>query len=159
MKANRKKELFAKLTIPPRLMEHPVFLMISVLKLARQQGLKHRQQSVDSQLNLVHFAVLSVLLNAGQISQKEVSQLLNADPSDLVSIIDHLESAGYVRRTRDEHDRRRYSLEVTEAGKAIVPRIEQESDKFTDSFLAPLTVKERAELQKLLLKIIAHYNR
>lgn len=51
-------------------------------------------------------------------SQRELCDLLRVDRSDMVRLIDALEDAGFVARTRDTEDRRRQLIGLTEAGAA-----------------------------------------
>lgn len=144
--------------VPNWLREHPLFLMASVLKLAKRQGIHYRKKyGADSEypdLRLVHFAILSCLDQVGSMSQKGMSELLHADPSELVGLIDQLEAAGYVKRSQDLTDRRRYSLEVTSAGKAVLPHVHAKSTDFAETFLQALSATEQEELKRLLLKIL-----
>ena len=50
------------------------------------------------------------------MAQTELSALLGMDRSDMVRLIDSLESANLVERTRDSKDRRRQLIALTETG-------------------------------------------
>lgn len=52
------------------------------------------------------------------IAQTELSETLGMDRSDMVRLIDTLEAAGLVTRTRDANDRRRQLITLTDDGKA-----------------------------------------
>jgi DNA-binding MarR family transcriptional regulator len=144
------------ITLPDPLRRHPLFLMITLLKLARQKGLSQQHQLImpGSELRFVDIAVLTCLNEGGPMSQKAVSRLLKADPSDLVDIIDKLETAGLVKRARDLEDRRRHSLELTETALQLLPQIQQQSTAFMRQFFSPLTAPEQKELRRLLGKLI-----
>ncbi|MDC7116537.1 MarR family winged helix-turn-helix transcriptional regulator [Corynebacterium amycolatum] len=60
--------------------------------------------------------VLEVIADGGDMAQTELSALLGMDRSDMVRLIDSLESANLVERTRDSKDRRRQLIALTETG-------------------------------------------
>jgi DNA-binding MarR family transcriptional regulator len=101
--------------------------------------------------------VLQVVAALAPISQREVSDRLLLDPSDLVSLVDILERAGYVERQRDPLDRRRYALEITTAGELAVVRLGQVAEEATEEVLAPLQPAERKQFAELLRRVIDHH--
>ena len=60
--------------------------------------------------------VLEAIADGGDMAQTEQSALLGMDRSDMVRLIDSLESANLVERTRDSKDRRRQLIALTETG-------------------------------------------
>lgn len=60
--------------------------------------------------------VLEAIADGGDVAQTELSALLGMDRSDMVRLIDSLESANLVERTRDSKDRRRQLIALTETG-------------------------------------------
>ena len=60
--------------------------------------------------------ILEAIADGGDMAQTELSALLGMDRSDMVRLIDSLESANLVERTRDTKDRRRQLIALTEAG-------------------------------------------
>jgi len=103
--------------------------------------------------------VLRVVAALEPVSQREVSERLVLDPSDLVSLVDILEKAGLVERRRDPADRRRHSLEITPAGKTALRRLEVVGREVSEEVLAPLDEDERAALAHLLGRIVEHHTR
>ena len=101
--------------------------------------------------------VLQVVAALAPISQREVSDRLMLDPSDLVGLVDILERAGYVERQRDPLDRRRYALEITTAGELAVVRLKQVAEEATEQVLAPLEETERTQFAELLRRVIEHH--
>lgn len=101
--------------------------------------------------------VLRVVAAREPVSQREVSDQLMLDPSDMVSLVDILERAGMVERRRDPADRRRYALEVTEAGRLAVVRLSEISQQINAELLAPLDLWERVQLADLLARVVHHH--
>ncbi|MCM1988714.1 MarR family winged helix-turn-helix transcriptional regulator [Oceanirhabdus seepicola] len=58
------------------------------------------------------------------ISQKELSNILKIGKATTAKAVKSLMKSGYVKRERDEKDKRFYKLYLTEKGKEIVPKIE-----------------------------------
>src|SRR5690349_150552 len=63
-----------------------------------------------------HVAVLGVLDAGLASSQLEIARLMRVAPSLVVSLADHLEAKGAIRRLRDPADRRRQILSLTDEG-------------------------------------------
>jgi DNA-binding MarR family transcriptional regulator len=58
--------------------------------------------------------LLDVLQMAGRMSAGELARAGHLSPGALTAALDRLERAGYVRRVRDENDRRRVLVEITD---------------------------------------------
>lgn len=92
------------------------------------------------------------------VSQKDVSNWIGMDPSDLVGAIDHLESEGYVVRKRDPQDRRRQLLSLTTKGSNLRKKLKEVGQAAIDETLEPLSSKERDVLKSLLVKLLDHHH-
>jgi DNA-binding MarR family transcriptional regulator len=102
------------------------------------------------------FGILSWVERLQPVSQKQVSDRLGTDPSDLVATFDMLERGGFVTRSRDPRDRRRYSLTLTESGEEHLRRFRVIAAEVQADLLAPLDDDERATLQRLVERVLAH---
>jgi DNA-binding MarR family transcriptional regulator len=103
-------------------------------------------------LSLRDYYVLVCVGESGPLSQQRVADRLGLDRSDLVKVLDRLETAGRVRRERDTEDRRRHVLTLTDDGRATVAKTEEVSSAVTDELLARLSPHEQQTLHRLLLK-------
>jgi DNA-binding MarR family transcriptional regulator len=113
------------------------------------------QWARDANLRRGCFGVLRVLERAdGSISQREVAAQTGIDASDVVDLVDRLERAGYVRRQRDERDRRRYALELTPDGQDAIERFAHIAREVDQSVLSVLDAEERDTLRNLIARII-----
>jgi DNA-binding MarR family transcriptional regulator len=101
--------------------------------------------------------VLQVVAAREPVSQREVSETLLLDPSDLVTLVDILERAGLVERRRDPADRRRYALEVTPRGQLAVVRLREINREANEELLAPLDEREREQLAALIGRVVRHH--
>jgi DNA-binding MarR family transcriptional regulator len=95
------------------------------------------------------FALMQ-LRNLGPISQQDLAERLDLDPSKLVALLNELESAGLAERRRDPGDRRRHIVEISAAGKQRLAAAEKAISAFESGFFAGLEPGERDQLQGLL---------
>ena len=98
------------------------------------------------------YGILQCVRAWGPISQRELSDVIGIDPGDIVSIVDVLELAGFVTRTRDADDGRRRNLTLTPEGGAATAQLDAIAAEVLEVVLAPLSKRERAVLERLLAK-------
>jgi MarR family transcriptional regulator, lower aerobic nicotinate degradation pathway regulator len=101
-----------------------------------------------------HFTVLTLLAEQGAASQAELGRRLSIDRSDMHALLAELERDGLVARVRDERDRRRNVVTLTEAGGSALARLDTQMDAAQDALLQPLSASERRELSRLLQKLL-----
>jgi DNA-binding MarR family transcriptional regulator len=97
--------------------------------------------------------VLRLLRGRPGLSQQALAGVLGMLPSRVVALVDELEEAGYVRRVRDDADRRRNALKLTAAGTRAVQLIGRISRAHEAEICASLDDAERAVLVGLLQRI------
>ena len=137
--------------MPPRLAaDQTGFLLQRAHRRLRQA---HNEALRPLALNIAHLAVAGLLGERGDLSQRQLIEIMDADKSTMVYLIDELESQGLVERRPDPSDRRAHAVHLTDAGRArlveagaVVARVERE-------FLAPLTARERAQFDTLLRRL------
>lgn len=101
------------------------------------------------------YGTLQVIANRGPISQREVADIVLLHPSEMVALVDSLETNGLVRRQRDPDDRRRYRLTLTSAGAKLLARFDRVARAAEEAVLAPLSAAERSTLARLAAKATA----
>ncbi|WP_406099933.1 MarR family winged helix-turn-helix transcriptional regulator [Streptomyces sp. NBC_01013] len=114
------------------------------------------ERLADRGLRLRHMAVLAALVDFGPHVQRELAERLTIDRSDIVKIIDELDAADLVGRARDMTDRRRVTVTVSPAGRALFSRLQADARAVQDDVLAPLNARERARLTALLARVHQH---
>lgn len=102
-------------------------------------------------------AVLVCLDEYGELSQQQVADRVAIDRSDLVKLIDQLESLGQVVRSPDLTDRRRHVLSLTTKGKRAISQAEQIVERASDDIFANLTPQERQTLHRLTLQALGEH--
>lgn len=144
-----------KASPPDPFLRLPSYLVFELVRLARRTS---AEMHPDEDLRLPHATALACLAVHGPMSQRELSDALRLDPGDLVAVIDALEQRDYVLRERDRADRRRYSLQVTDAGRVALHERRNRGVRLNETLFAPLTPHERDQLQEMLLRVLAHHD-
>ena len=99
-----------------------------------------------------HLVALSLLREAGAMSQSALGEALRLDPTNLVGLLNELEEASLLERRRDPLDRRRHIVELSGTGRDAIARAEHALASVEDEVLAPLDDDERATLHALLMR-------
>lgn len=96
--------------------------------------------------------ILKILSNQDYITQKELQDKFSIKPGSISEIISKLEDRRLLVRERDEKDRRRVMLKITEEGREDVAIFfNEEKGK---NLYAALSEEEQEILKKLLKKLI-----
>lgn len=99
--------------------------------------------------------VLRILAREPGLSQRALATRLRAAPSRVVVLVDALEAAGLVVRTRDPEDRRNHRLEVTDAGRDTLSTLRAAAERQNEDILGPLDAGEREAFAALVSKLAA----
>ena len=101
------------------------------------------------------YFVLAGVDGAGPISQQDLSRLLSIDPTTMVALVDELERGGFVQRSRNPSDRRRFDLTLTESGKRTLEAAHTAMAAAEAEFFAPLSETQRGRYHKYLEMLLA----
>jgi MarR family transcriptional regulator, lower aerobic nicotinate degradation pathway regulator len=146
----------APLEYPTSLLRFPSAAMFLLMREAFRVSQERiaRAAVPEEQMRFPHVAVLAALAEFGAASQRDISRRLRIDPSDLVAFLDWLEAVGFVRRTRDEQDRRRYRVDLTPAGRRALDVRTRMIERMNAEFLRGLDDAERERLHQLLIRAV-----
>jgi len=100
------------------------------------------------------YAALAMACSDVPVRQRDLVALLELDPSQIVALIDELETAGLVRREPDPDDRRSKVVEATERGRKLFARARVVTASAERETFAALSVEERDTLRRLLRKVV-----
>ncbi|MEW2346233.1 MULTISPECIES: MarR family winged helix-turn-helix transcriptional regulator [unclassified Streptomyces] len=101
------------------------------------------------------FFVLAALAGGPELSQQDLSRLLNLDPTTVVTVIDEMERNGHVERRRNPADRRRYNLFLTASGREALATADRVATEVESAFFGGLSAEERAALRTTLGVLMA----
>lgn len=96
------------------------------------------------------YSVLAIAASDARPSQRELSEFLRLDPSQIVSIIDQLERAGLVKREPDPRDRRANVVVATETGRELTTRARQLVSESEARWFSVLPKQELDQLRSAL---------
>ncbi|GAA3870567.1 MarR family transcriptional regulator [Leifsonia kafniensis] len=104
-------------------------------------------------LKVRSYSVLALAAAGTRPTQKELSEFLKLDPSQIVSLIDQLETRELVRREPNPSDRRVNVVVVTEAGRALYEQAREATQVAERSAFAALSADDLTTLASLVRTI------
>ena len=138
--------------IPTALLESPSF-QLERLRRRTRDGVEAALQT--QQTTLREYWVLTCLVAEAASSQSALSETLAIDASDMVRLLDSLESRNWVKRERDAKDRRRQIIASTKKGVKAHKELAVLVAEAEDAALDESTNKQLKHLRKLAKAIIA----
>src|SRR5260370_35064133 len=82
----------------------------------RRLRIAHNEALRPFDLTITHIAVLGLLAERGDLSQRQLIEIMDADKSTMVYLIDQLEKQDLAERRPDPANRRPHPVHLTEAG-------------------------------------------
>jgi len=119
-----------------------------------------KEYAANINVNRTQLRALVFINNNGEITMTDLCEKLNIEKGSLTTMVDDLTKKGYLTRTRDSRDRRKYILNLTSSGEDIAKDFlealgtrlesrflelnEEERNKFMDSIknLEEILIKE-----------------
>ncbi|MEU8637169.1 MarR family winged helix-turn-helix transcriptional regulator [Amycolatopsis sp. NPDC048633] len=111
-----------------------------------------RSESVLAPLGLRprHLIALTVLRDRGGSSQQDLAKVLEMDGTNVVGLLNDLETENLIERRRSPVDRRRHVVELTDVGVKLLVRAEFALAAVENEVLCALTDEQRETLYELL---------
>ncbi|WP_235863364.1 MarR family winged helix-turn-helix transcriptional regulator [Ureibacillus sinduriensis] len=122
-------------------------------KVLQQMEDKFAEGLIPFNINARQYGVLLFIQGNPYSSQKDISENLKIDRTTMVSHIDHLETLGFVERSKNPNDRRSYSLLITEKGNDVLDSRLEFLNHIELEVLTPLNPNEKQLLKDLLVKV------
>lgn len=125
-----------------------------IAQLAR--GTRRRIEQVVAPIGLRPRELLALqhLRERGPSAQQALADMVGIDATNLVAILNSLEDAGLIQRSRDRADRRRAIITISRGGERLLADLDRALGQLDDEILAPLTRSEREMLNLLLTKTV-----
>lgn len=99
------------------------------------------------------FSALALARANPGIAQVELATELGIDKASMVALIDRLEDAGWILRTRSSEDRRRQGITLTDDGERTYRSLKREMLDHERKFTQLFTRDEREQLVRLLQRL------
>ncbi|WP_103347561.1 MarR family winged helix-turn-helix transcriptional regulator [Amycolatopsis sp. CA-128772] len=114
--------------------------------------LRLRSESVLAPLGIRprHLIALTVLRDRGESSQQDLAKILEMDGTNVVGLLNDLETENLVERRRSATDRRRHVVELTDVGAKLLARAEFALAAVEDEVFSALGDDQRETLYELL---------
>jgi len=112
-----------------------------------------RRQIAEAGLTPGQFTALRTLIEQGDVSQRELTEVMSSDPNTIASLLSRMEKLGWIKRETRERDRRANRLHVTVAGKRKFAAARPAALDLQARVLAVLPEAEREQFLESLEKI------
>jgi MarR family transcriptional regulator, lower aerobic nicotinate degradation pathway regulator len=122
-------------------------------RLGQEATARFRRSVRPLNLGAQQFIVLKQLQALGACSQGQLADALGIDYSNLASVTGELYRRELIERSRDEADRRRYVVELTESGAQLLADADNAVGAGEEDMLSVLGEAERAQLWELLRRM------
>lgn len=132
--------------LAPDLSQYTVYLLRRVLSHISSDTTQRSAQARE-------FVVLAVLADRDMFSQQEIAERLDINRTIMVKLIDRLQAAGYVTRTRNPENRRSYMLSLTDEGREALGDMRRAVAEDDERITAALSKAQRDRLNQLLGRI------
>lgn len=104
-------------------------------------------------LKVRSYSVLSLACSGLAPTQRELAEFLSLDPSQIVPLVDALESEGLVERTADPSDRRSKVITGTKTGEQLYKKARKATAEGEAVAMAKLSKAEQESLRDLLSRM------
>lgn len=102
--------------IPADLLHSPTFQAERIRKCLRDGS---EEVLSKYSVRMREYWILGFVAGVEPPTQVAIAAALGVDPSDMVRLIDSVESRGWVRRELDPRDRRRHLVHISDSGRAL----------------------------------------
>jgi DNA-binding MarR family transcriptional regulator len=109
----------------------------------------------DGGLTPARGEVIWLLHRRGRLTQRELSEILDCTPRNVTGLVDALETAGFVARTRHPGDRRAVLVSLTERGADLAGGWGRDRDEGTGRLFAGTSNAELAVFATVLDRVLA----
>jgi len=106
-------------------------------------------------LSMWGYVVLSALDGQPVRTQAALAEVIGADKSRIIGVLDELEGSGLLQRTRDSADRRARLLAVTDEGRRKHRAIQADIQRNEERVLARLPLADREAFLRALVALSA----
>jgi len=113
-------------------------------------------RDVSTEISSVQFGALVVLARRPDASQRELGRALDLDRSTIADLVKRMTRHGLIDCEQDEADRRRHVLRLTPHGRTVLKTLRPRVDAIEPALTGALSAAERAELRRLLQRLLAH---
>ena len=126
----------------------------SLRKITRAIDQYSRKLAVDYKLTGPQLICMRALRQKADITATELVDEASLSKPTVTGILDRLESRGFISRERDERDRRRVKINLTESGLAVLSNAPMPLQESFRSSLLTLPLSEQKHIDAVLQRIV-----
>jgi len=135
-----------------------VFRLINRIKTeafaAMDQALASDPEISALEVSAAQYVIILTLAEQEANSSAQLCKSFSYDPGAMTRMVDRLEAKGLVERRRRTDDRRQIDLELTDAGKALFPKMKALSMQVQNRFLRGFSKAEARALEGFLNRML-----
>lgn len=139
----------------PEPMQPPLGLLFTDVARLLRRRLEAALEQVDTGLTSAEARAVNIIRRMPGRRQGVLAELMGIEPMTLVGHLDRLERAGIIRRVVDPADRRARIIELTEAARPVLLRIDEALVQVRSELTAGLDDTQAAQLHGLLLHVLS----
>ncbi|MBE2215208.1 MAG: MarR family transcriptional regulator [Opitutaceae bacterium] len=102
----------------------------------------------EAQFNVLN--ILAAPARAAGVTQREISDILVVDRSNVTGLLDRMEAAGWVRREAVPEDRRAWRVRLTAPGRRLWEKCVPDYARAVQAVVAPLGAEKARAVRDLL---------
>jgi DNA-binding MarR family transcriptional regulator len=120
-----------------------------------------RQRIADLSITPDQYSILRWLdeIGSGGLTQKELTGLMSSDPNTIAATLQRMETAGLVRRSPHQCDRRAICVSLEEGGKLVFEKAQRIATGLQREILEELSSEEADTFLSLLEKVAVSCSR
>ena len=141
-----------KIANPEKTVFYPIEIAIKSYRKMAQKLISEKVKDIT----MDQLLVLQYLANHPEKTQVEIALFLLKDNASMTRIVNVMVTKGYLERTINEQDRRRFNLGITEKGNKVLAILPDFITKNRKKALKGVTKEEQELLEKILQKIITN---
>ena len=135
-------------------LEQIIFYTLDKAIKTYRQFAQRRLNEAGLPITIDQWLVLKAITEKPEISQLEIAEVVFKDAASVTRIIDLLVKKNYLQRTTHESDRRRFLLQITDAGEALMNEIAKVAAQNRKIALEHISEKQLEQTRKTLTTII-----
>lgn len=129
-------------------------ILRSIRRIIRATDLHSRRLASEHRLTTPQLLFLRLLTQEGPLTPGAMAKEMYLSQATITGILDRLERRDLVERRRDQADRRKVSIHLTQEGTAAVKQAPQPLQERFASRLEALSASERDEIERVLAKVV-----
>ncbi len=114
-----------------------------------------RKLALQHDLSFPQIMIIWNLSRKKDFSSSRLAEMVGTFPSTATSIVDGLESSGYVHRKQDTADRRRVSITLSAKGRVVVDQLRDEGLERWKEMCSEISADELNAAASILEKIVS----